>query len=75
MLALAASVVTLITMWLVGNKDVRGFYLGLANQALWLAFIYQTEQWGFLILTVANTYINVRNIILWSNDRRTRPLR
>jgi hypothetical protein len=60
------SAVTIIAMWLAGRKDRRAWSLGLANQVLWLVFIWHTESWGLLGLTVALTWIYSQNYRRWS---------
>jgi len=45
--------VTILAMWLAGRKDKRAWAIGLANQVLWLGFIWHTQSWGLLVLTGA----------------------
>lgn len=74
LIPLATSVVTVIGMWLAGNKNVLGWYLGIANQGLWLAFIIAFEAWGLLPLLVTLLFVYGRNVIRWRRDvARLRP--
>lgn len=36
-------------LYLVARKDWRGFAVGVAAQALWIAYAVLTEQWGFIV--------------------------
>lgn len=67
-IALATSVFTLFGMWLAGNKDWRGWAVGLANQVLWFIFIFAFEAWGLLPLSVALTITYTRNLLRWRRE-------
>ena len=67
-LPLATSLMTLLAMWLVGNKRAAGWVVGLANQILWVAFIVAFNAWGLLPLTVALTFLYTRNLICWRRE-------
>lgn len=55
---------------LAGSKVWWSWYVNIANQALWFAYAYITEQWGFLVGTFIYTYVFVRNAYLWTKARR-----
>lgn len=65
---LATSIVTLWGMYEAGSKRSRGWAIGLANQALWLAFIVAFGAWGLLPLSAALTVIYGRNLVRWRRD-------
>lgn len=67
-IALATSVVTLVGMWMAGNKDWRGWAVGLANQGLWLLFIFVFAAWGLLPLSLALIVTYTRNLLRWRAD-------
>lgn len=57
-----------ITIWqahLAGNKHPMAWAVGLIGQALWLAWIVMSENWGFLPLTLFLTAIYARNHWKW----------
>ncbi len=64
-LALLTSTVTLYGMWLAGSHRWTGWLVGLANQALWLAFIVMFGAWGLLPLNVALVVVYSRNLVKW----------
>lgn len=68
MLPFATGCLTLVGMWLAGNKRTAAWAVGLVNQALWFAFIVVFEAWGLLPLSVALTLIYARNLIRWRED-------
>lgn len=70
LIPLALSGVTLYGMWVIGNKDWRGWLVGLVNQALWLVFIIVFEAWGLLPLSAALIGVYSRNLLAWREQAR-----
>lgn len=64
----ATSALTILGMWLLGNKDKRGWIVGLANQALWITFVILYSAWGLLPLTGWLIVVYTRNLIKWRRD-------
>ena len=60
---------SLVSLWLVGNKNKAGFVLGVINQALWVWYALMLKQYGLLIGVIAYTIINIRNLVKWSKER------
>ena len=60
------SIITIITMYLAGEKNRYVWILGLFNQILWLAWIFFIHAWGLLPLTFALIYIYTKNHIKWN---------
>ena len=60
------SCMTIASVWLVGNKERRGWAIGIACQFLWLIFILSTQEWGLMPLNVAMWYVNIRNYTKWT---------
>ena len=56
---------TVLGMWLAGNHDVRAWWLGIANQAVWLWFDYRVEAWGLMPLALILSAVYARNIRKW----------
>jgi len=63
------SIVSLISLWLIGNKNKYGFVVAILNQVLWVWYAVMLKQYGLLIGVVAYTIIHVRNLIKWSKDK------
>lgn len=61
----------LLTAWgvsallLAGRRRAIGWAMGLAGQALWLAYAIATRQWGFLVSAFAYGAVYARNWITW----------
>lgn len=56
-------------LWLVTRKDQRGFLVGVAVQALWIAYAVVTHQWGFIVSALAYGVLNARGWAKWQKDR------
>lgn len=63
------SIVSLISLWLIGNKNKYGFVVAILNQGLWTWYAIMLKQYGLLLGVVAYTIIHVRNLIKWSKDK------
>lgn len=75
LIPLVLSVNTLALMWLVGNKRVLGWVLGLGGQVVWFAFIVVFEAWGLLPLAIGLTVVYARNLVRWRRSWIQRDLR
>lgn len=64
------SALSLISLWLMGNKSVWGIIVGLLTQILWIIYALLLEQYGLLIGVVAYTVIHVRNLLKWTKESR-----
>ena len=61
---------------LVGRKVWWAWYVGIANQVLWLAYSLVTAQYGLLLGVVLYSVVYVDNQRRWSHQHRAaRPLR
>ena len=67
-LPLALSAVTVVMMWKVGDLKVWAWALGLANQSLWLVFIFVFEAWGLLPLCAFLIVTYTRNLVKWRRE-------
>lgn len=56
---------TAYMMYLLKQKDRRGWYVSLGNQGLWLWFAITTASWGLLPLNFWLTYVAVKGIREW----------
>ena len=64
------SIISLVTLWLIGNKNKAGFILGLLNQVLWIWYALMLKQYGLLVGVIAYAAIYIRNLIKWSKDEK-----
>ena len=64
------SIISLVTLWLIGNKNKAGFILGLLNQVLWVWYALMLKQYGLLVGVIAYAVIYIRNLIKWNKDEK-----
>ena len=62
------SVISLLSLWLVGNKNKWGWIIGILNQGLWTVYAIKLQQWGLLIGVVAYTIVDIRNLLKWKDQ-------
>lgn len=67
-ISLLTSAVTLLGMWVTGNKRASGWLIGLGNQALWLTFIVAFQAWGLLPLSATLIVVYSRNWLKWRRE-------
>ena len=63
------SAMSLLSLWLMGNKNKLGIVVGLANQLLWVVYALMLKQYGLLIGVIAYTIIHIRNLAKWSKEK------
>lgn len=64
------SAVGLAGFFLAGKKVWWAWYVNIANQVLWTAYSFITEQWGFLVGTVFYMWVFCRNAYLWTKEHQ-----
>lgn len=60
------SLFTVMTMVMAGNKYKLTWFVGLANQSLWLYYILETMQYGLLPMNITLWTIYFRNHFKWN---------
>lgn len=68
LLPLITGIITLVGMWAAGSHRSWSWALGIANQALWFAFIVVFGAWGLLPLNVALVVVYSRNLLKWRRE-------
>lgn len=68
-LSYVLSALSLLSLWLMGNKNKLGIVVGLANQLLWVVYAVMLKQYGLLIGVIAYTIIHIRNLAKWSKEK------
>lgn len=59
------SVVTVTQLVLTGNLYRWSWVIGIANQALWLTWIWASSTWGMIPMVVALVVVFTRNHLKW----------
>lgn len=70
LIPLALSLNTIALMWLVGDRRILGWVLGLVGQAVWFVFIAVFDAWGLLPLATVLTVVYARNLAKWRRENR-----
>jgi hypothetical protein len=65
------SALTIYAMWQAGNKSRLGWIVGLLNQVLWAAYIFDRREFGLIPMNVAMCLVYARNLRKWSYEQRT----
>lgn len=74
LLPFVTGIITLVGMWAAGSHRSWSWGLGIANQALWFAFIVAFGAWGLLPLNVALVVVYSRNLVKWRREREAELL-
>jgi hypothetical protein len=56
---------------LVGLRSSWGWIVGIADEALWIAYGVATGQWAFVVSAVAYGVVYARNLRAWRTDAPT----
>lgn len=70
LLPLVLSILTIIGMWLIGNKNRWDWIVGLVNQLLWISFAIIFKAWGLLPLSVVLIFVYTRNLYKWKDTNK-----
>lgn len=65
---LAASAVTIWSMWQMGNRRLSGPAWGLFGQLVWLVMMITSEAWGLLPVNAAMWFVHARNLRKWMRE-------
>lgn len=55
---------------LAGKKKWYAWYINIANQILWFTYAVVTDQYGFIVASLAYTVVFTQNAIKWTNEHR-----
>lgn len=58
----------LLGIWLQGDKNKRGWLIGIAAQVLWIAYGVATEQYGFIVSACVYGFFYGRNYLRWRKE-------
>lgn len=65
MLSVALWLLAAAALWLIGNKDVRGLYLGVLLHTLWIGTFVATETWASVPVSLIYASMYIRGIWKW----------
>lgn len=61
---------SVLSIWLMGNKNIYGILVGLFSQILWVIYVIWLGQYGLLIGVFAYTCVHIRNLIKWTKENK-----
>ena len=63
------SFLTILSLWLMGNKSIWGPIVGLLACIPWAIFSWMTGEWGLMPGTIVVGLVHARNLYLWRKDQ------
>lgn len=57
---------------LAGRKVWWCWYINIACQALWFTYAIVTEQYGFIVASLAYTFVFTQNAVKWTREHKLR---
>ena len=68
---IVAGVLTLLGVYMVGNKNKFGFLIALASNIAWITYVIVTgHTFGVALECLPLTVINLRNFIKWRKEEK-----
>lgn len=64
------SVFSVLSLWLMGNKNIYGIVIGLVGQLLWIVYAIFLKEYGLLIGVFAYTIVHIRNLVKWTQETK-----
>lgn len=64
----AVSALSVVLLWLMGNKWKFAPLFGIAIQGLWIYYAISVKQYGLLIGSVAYLIVHIRNTFKWLRE-------
>ena len=64
----ALAALGILGLYLAGRKNAWGWALGLAVQFPWAVYAVITEQYGFIVSSVAYGWVYAKNFIAWRKE-------
>ena len=61
----ALSAISMLVIWLMGNKNKYAPLVGVLGQVLWIYYAWDIEQYGLLAGTIGYLVIHLRNSCKW----------
>lgn len=61
-----AMALTLLAIWLIGNRTRSGFYVHIAGNFCWIAMGFMADSMATMLANAAFVLVNIRALVLWS---------
>ena len=70
-LGIIAAIFELIAVYLIGQKDKRGFLTGIVGNILWITYSLITHStYGLILVCIAAFILNIRGYKIWKTGER-----
>lgn len=60
-----ASVNTVVSVYLTGNKHISIWWISIANQCIWGYIGYATGQYYLILMAICLQILNIRGLLKW----------
>jgi nicotinamide riboside transporter PnuC len=67
-LEIIISIITLISAYLIGNKNVWGQRVGLIANIVWWIYILTYKRYGLIPMEFFYSIMTIRNLIKWERE-------
>ncbi len=67
-MAWVLSILSVLMLWLMGNKSRYGPIVGIVAQVLWIIYVLKIEEYGLLLGVIAYTIVHIRNFWKWHTE-------
>ena len=61
---------SILTLWLIGDKNKLGFVIGMATQFVWVAIFILNGTYFLLITSIVYFTMYLRGYLKWAKERR-----
>lgn len=61
-----AMILTFLAIWLIGDKNKKGFYIMMSGNSCWVAVGFLTQSMALVVANLLFMALNIRAIINWS---------
>lgn len=66
--SIALAAIGIFGIYLAGSKSKWGWAVGFFAQVLWFIFAIVTQQYGFILSSVAYGWVYARNYLKWKKE-------
>ena len=63
-----ASFLTLICIYLTGDKNVKTWYISIITQCIWFYIGITTKQYYMPVAVILKQILNIRGLLKWKKD-------
>jgi nicotinamide riboside transporter PnuC len=63
-----ATVVTIVSVWLLGRKKIEGWVFGVLGCLLWAIYGYITRQPALVVVDLILLLVNIEGYLNWRED-------